>query len=92
VPWAWDQPDNAERAARLGPARVLPPRRYTPRRAAAELQRLLDEPDYARRAKEVGEEVCQEDGVRTACDALERLLLGRVSHAQDGADAGVRTG
>jgi UDP:flavonoid glycosyltransferase YjiC (YdhE family) len=75
MPCAWDQPDNAERAARLGVARTLARRRYTPARVAAELRRLLDDPSYSRRASEVGEQVRQEDGVRAACDALERLLV-----------------
>jgi UDP:flavonoid glycosyltransferase YjiC (YdhE family) len=74
MPCSWDQPDNAERAARLGIARVIPRRRYTPERAARELGRLLDDPRYARRAVEIGEEVRKEDGVGAACDALEAFL------------------
>jgi UDP:flavonoid glycosyltransferase YjiC (YdhE family) len=74
VPWAWDQPDNAERAARLGISRTITPRRYTADRVAAELRHLLDEPSYARRAAEVAENMRQEDGVATACDAIETLL------------------
>jgi len=74
MPCAWDQPDNAERVARLGISRTIPRRRYTPARVAAELRRLLDDPAYERRALEVGEQVRQEDGVRLACDALGELL------------------
>ncbi len=74
VPYAHDQPDNAERVARLGIARTVPAWRYTPGRAAAELQHLLDNPVYVHRASEVAEQVRQEDGVRAACDALEGLL------------------
>ena len=74
VPHAHDQPDNAERAARLGIARTVPPRRYTPSRVAAELRILLDDPSYARRASEVGQQLRREDGVQDACDALEQLL------------------
>jgi UDP:flavonoid glycosyltransferase YjiC (YdhE family) len=70
MPCAWDQPDNAERAVRLGVARTIPRRRYTAARVAAELGHLLDDPAYTRRAHEVGEQVRQEDGVRVACDAL----------------------
>lgn len=75
MPCAWDQPDNAERVARLGISRIIPRHRYTPARAAAELRRLLDDPAYGRRASEVGEQVRQEDGVRVACDALRKVLL-----------------
>jgi UDP:flavonoid glycosyltransferase YjiC (YdhE family) len=77
VPFAWDQPDNAARAARLSVARVLFPARYTPARVAAELRRLLDEPAYAQRAAVVGEKVREENGVGAACDALENLLRQR---------------
>ena len=74
VPCAWDQPDNAERVARLGIARIIPRSRYTPARVAAELRHLLDNPAYSQRALEVREQVREEDGVRIACDALETLL------------------
>jgi UDP:flavonoid glycosyltransferase YjiC (YdhE family) len=74
MPCAWDQPDNAARAARLGIARTIGRRRYTPGHVAAELRRLLDNPGYSERADRIGEQVRQEDGVRTACDALETLL------------------
>jgi UDP:flavonoid glycosyltransferase YjiC (YdhE family) len=74
MPCAWDQPDNAERAARLGIARTISRRRYTPARVAAELDRLLSDPTYTRRAAEVGVQVRQEDGARVACEALSELL------------------
>ena len=35
MPCAWDQPDNAERVARLGIARIISRRHYTPARVAA---------------------------------------------------------
>jgi UDP:flavonoid glycosyltransferase YjiC (YdhE family) len=74
MPCAWDQPDNAERAARLGISRTIERRDYTSHRVAAELRHLLDNPAYSRRAAEVGENVRQEDGVGVACDAIEALL------------------
>jgi UDP:flavonoid glycosyltransferase YjiC (YdhE family) len=74
MPYAHDQPDNAERVRRLGIARTISRSRYTPDRAAAELLELLDNPTYAQRAAEVGRQIQQEDGVRAACDALEGLL------------------
>jgi rhamnosyltransferase subunit B len=75
MPYAHDQPDNAERLARLGIARTIGRERYTPARAAAELRQLLDNAGYSQRASEVGAAIRQEDGVRAACDALERLVL-----------------
>jgi rhamnosyltransferase subunit B len=74
MPCAWDQPDNAERAARLGIARIISRRRYTAARVATELRQLFDDPKYSRRAAEVGEQVRQENGVRVACDALLGVL------------------
>jgi UDP:flavonoid glycosyltransferase YjiC (YdhE family) len=74
MPYAHDQPDNAARVARLGVARVVPRNRYTAARSTAELRRLLDEPAWSRRAAEAGKQVRQEDGVRAACEAVERLL------------------
>ena len=77
VPHAHDQPDNAQRLRRLGIARVLSPQRYKASRAADELKTLLEDPEYARKAAEVGEQVCLENGVRAACDALEAIILPR---------------
>ena len=74
VPFAHDQPDNAWRATRLGLARTLPAQRYSARRAARELGRLLDDPAYATRARAVGEQVRAEDGAARACDAIEQVL------------------
>jgi rhamnosyltransferase subunit B len=86
MPCAWDQWDNAERAARLGIARTIPRRRYTSARLAAELRQLLEDPAYARRASAIAEQVRQEDGARVACDALSELLqrAGHSSVAQNG--------
>jgi UDP:flavonoid glycosyltransferase YjiC (YdhE family) len=74
MPYAHDQPDNAERVTRLGIARTIARHRYTPTRAAAELRHLLDNPVYGQRASAVGRQIQQEDGVRAACDALEALF------------------
>jgi UDP:flavonoid glycosyltransferase YjiC (YdhE family) len=76
TPFAHDQPDNAYRATRLGVARVLVPSRYTARRAAIELQTLLEDERYATRAREVGALVAAEDGATAACDAIEGLFDG----------------
>jgi UDP:flavonoid glycosyltransferase YjiC (YdhE family) len=74
VPYSHDQPDNAERVTRLGIARTVPRRQYRSTRVAAELRQLLDDPAYLKRASEVGAQVQEEDGVQTACDALESLV------------------
>jgi UDP:flavonoid glycosyltransferase YjiC (YdhE family) len=74
MPYAHDQPDNADRVARLGIARTLSRERYTPARAADALRRLLGNPSSTQRAAEVGKIVRQEDGIGAACTALEGVL------------------
>jgi UDP:flavonoid glycosyltransferase YjiC (YdhE family) len=75
VPFSHDQFDNAERAARLGAARVLPRPKYNARSAARELGELLSAEGYRTRAAEVGEVVRGEDGANAACDLIERELV-----------------
>lgn len=74
MPYAHDQPDNADRLTRLGIARTIPRHRYTPACAAAELRHLLDNPAYSQRASQVAEQLQQDNGVQAACDALVALL------------------
>jgi rhamnosyltransferase subunit B len=77
MPYSHDQPDNARRMRRLGVARVIQRGDYTPLRAARKLQAMLDEPSFAIRAAQVAERLEHEDGVRSACDALEELYRSR---------------
>jgi UDP:flavonoid glycosyltransferase YjiC (YdhE family) len=76
VPFAFDQPDNAAHAARLGCSRTLPRTKYKAARVAKELDRLLGMPDYANRANEIGEQLRTENGAATACDLIEQVLHG----------------
>ena len=82
VPFAHDQPDNAERLRRRGIARTLPGPRYSTARATAELRHLLDDLSYSQRASEVGQQLQQEDGVRAACDAVEASFRRHAAHTQ----------
>jgi len=54
-------------------ARTLYPKRYTAARAASELQRLLDDPSYAARAREAAVIVAAEGGAHAAADAIQEL-------------------
>ncbi len=81
VPFAHDQPDNAERLRRLGVASTISGSRYTASRAVPELRQLLDDSSYSQRALEVSGRMCDEDGVRVACDVLETLLRHRLKDA-----------
>lgn len=82
VPHAHDQFDNADRVARIGTARVLPRPKYNAARATRELARLLSDPSYATRAREVGDIVRTENGARAAADAIEEVLKKEVGGRQ----------
>jgi len=73
MPYSHDQPDNARRMRRLKVARVIQRRNYTPLRAARKLKAMLEEPRFAEQAARVARRLEHEDGVRSACDALEEL-------------------
>lgn len=74
VPFNHDQPDNAMRIARLGVGRTLARTKYQAKRVAAELEQLLNNPNYARKAAEVGRIIRSEDGASAAADAIESAL------------------
>ena len=74
VPWAHDQPDNAERLKRLGVARAQKRSGYTAAVAAGHLRKLLGDPRYGRKAAVLAATIGQEDGLRVACDAVEAAL------------------
>jgi UDP:flavonoid glycosyltransferase YjiC (YdhE family) len=73
MPFSHDQPDNGRRMQRLKVARVIQRGNYTPVRVARKLKAMLAEPLYARRAEMVARRLEQEDGLKSACDALEQL-------------------
>ncbi len=73
MPYSHDQPDNARRMRRLKVARTLKRSAYTPLRVARKIRAILDEPKFARRAQSIAKRLSHEDGVHTACDALEDL-------------------
>ena len=72
VPFAFDQPDNARRAAALGVARVIPRKAY--RRIRTELEQLLADASYARKAKTLAAELSKIDGAESAADALLKMV------------------
>ncbi|MGA2351316.1 MAG: glycosyltransferase [Terracidiphilus sp.] len=73
MPFSHDQPDNARRMLRLKVARVIQRGKYTPTRVARKLKSMLAEPMLAKRAETVAAQLANENGLRTACDALEQL-------------------
>ena len=72
--FAWDQPDNAVRATGLGVGRMLAQSEYNALSAAIELTPLLSEPSYAENAAALSRIIRAEDGVNSACDAIEQYL------------------
>ena len=76
VPFAFDQPDNAAHAERLGTSRTLARGNYQATRIVKELSRLLEDPRYAQKARAVGEQLRTESGATVACDFIEGVLRG----------------
>ena len=74
MPYGFDQPDNAARLRRLGVARTIGRKEYTARRAASELDRLLTDSDYSKKAAEAARVVAGEHAVKAACDAIEECV------------------
>ncbi len=74
IPYSHDQPDNAARLERLGTSRTIPRKQYSASRVAKGLSELLDNPNYAAKAAEIGRIVQAENGVGVACDAIEKQL------------------
>lgn len=74
MPYSHDQPDNARRMERLKVAKAIRKPKYTPVRVARRIGAMLGEPRFAQRAESVARILAREQGVKTACDALERLL------------------
>ncbi|MEM6751408.1 MAG: glycosyltransferase [Cyanobacteria bacterium P01_C01_bin.38] len=74
MPYSHDQPDNAARVERLGTSRTIPRQQYGAKRVVKELNALLENPDYAAKALEIGRIIQAEDGVAVASDAIEKQL------------------
>ena len=75
MPYSHDQPDNARRMKRLKVARVIQKKNYKPAKVATLLRGMLDDPEFVHNANAVAHALSREDGVATACDALESLRL-----------------
>jgi rhamnosyltransferase subunit B len=73
MPYSHDQPDNARRMKRLGVSNTIQKAAYHPDRVAPVLRAMLEEPRFSESARVVAEQIGHEDGVKTACDALEAL-------------------
>jgi len=74
MPYSHDQPDNAARVERLGTSRTISRKHYTAVRVARQLRELLENPNYAAKAAEIGRIIQAEKGVVVACNAIEKQL------------------
>jgi len=74
VPFAWDQPDNAERVRRLGIASVIRLPSYTVRHVSKILDNTLKDNKGELKAKELAEDLLLENGTANACRFIERYL------------------
>ncbi|MEA1831578.1 glycosyltransferase [Methylobacterium durans] len=73
VPVAFDHFDEAQRLKSLGVGTALSRRRFTPRRASAEIRRMLAAPQVAQACATARQRMAGGDGVPAACDVMERL-------------------
>jgi len=73
APVAFDQPDNARRAARLGLARTIDFRRLTSGAMTSALRELLSSPGYGTRATAVARMVAAEEQAHSAAALLARV-------------------
>lgn len=83
VPFAFDQSDNAEHARRLGTSRTLYRNDYFAPRVTNELNELLRQPFYTRRALEISSQLKQENGPARAADLIEQMLSGTTKSAEE---------
>jgi rhamnosyltransferase subunit B len=76
VPWAYDQPDNAERARKLGVSRTLARSGYSAKRVGRALEAVLDDRQgYRQQAASMGDRISTEDGIACACDVIEQMVI-----------------
>jgi UDP:flavonoid glycosyltransferase YjiC (YdhE family) len=77
VPWGHDQFDNAQRIQRLGCGVVMRRGRYRAQRVAEQLRSLLDSEAIRAKTAAVAQQIRAEDGVASACDAVERMVAAQ---------------
>ncbi|MFB6841727.1 macrolide-inactivating glycosyltransferase [Streptomyces sp. NPDC056361] len=86
VPQAVDQFGNAAMLESLGVARHLPMEEVTPERLREAVLALVDDPEVARRAREIKDSMAREGGTHRAADLVEAELAGLPHRATDRPD------
>ncbi|MCA1595807.1 MAG: hypothetical protein LC772_05230 [Chloroflexi bacterium] len=73
IPLAFDQFDNAARAARLGVGRTLPRHRLTAERLTGMIQAVLNSPEMANACAQLRSRVEPEAPLRRAVELIEAM-------------------
>ena len=73
IPFAYDQPDNAERLRRLGVALTMPRKRITSRNLAEHLGRILHDAPMQSRARTLAAQIKPEEEMSRTIHALEEF-------------------
>jgi len=76
VPTEWDKPEIAQRVVETGAGLRLAPRRCTPERLRAAVERVLGEPSYRQNAQRVSAIFARYHGAARAAELLEGLSVG----------------
>lgn len=80
APWGADQFFHGALVERAGVGRMLARSSYTAERARAALTFLLYDGNLRRRARALADDIAQEDGAGTLCDAIEARLCAPLAN------------
>jgi MGT family glycosyltransferase len=79
VPCSWDQPENAWRIAEAGAGIRLAPNACTPGAVRAAVERVLNEPAFRQKARQLGADLASRGGAALAADLLVSLTAPRAA-------------
>ncbi len=74
VPFGFDQFDNGERVEKLGIGKTISRNHFTIEAALPIIEELLKNPSYQRNAIKMGQTINIENGMLSACEAIEHLI------------------
>jgi MGT family glycosyltransferase len=74
IPTEWDKPETARRVVEAGVGLHLSPRRCTPARVRAHVERLLEDMSFRERARHLSRVLAESGGARKAAELVERCL------------------
>lgn len=77
-PMAYDQFDNASRAVRLGVAREILPRRYTPANVNKLLEEIIGNAEVEANCKNAAAKLSVANGVSETCDVVVKYLADKL--------------